>query len=303
MSRSTGISLHIGVNILDPAGYPLDPPDEDWPDGWDGPLHGCHTDAEAMYAIAKKQGFDARMLLSEDATAANVIAEIRKAAKQLKAGDTFLITFAGHGGQVPDVTGDEAEEGDEFDTWDETWCLFDRHFIDDEQQVLYSEFAAGVRIIILSDSCHSGTVMRSSTARDDESISRTMPRGTVHACYYARKKEYDALQKNLKRVRPSDIGAKILLISACQENEIAGDGTPNGQFTGALLRVWKNGKFAGTYKEFHQKIVDDLNKKYEADEMAFSRGEIEDEPIHQTPNLNHGHEPDEELLNARPFSF
>jgi hypothetical protein len=297
------MSLHIGVNVLDPAGYPLDPPDEEWPNGWDGPLEGCHSDAEAMCALAKKAGFDTRILLSEKAIADDVIAEIRRAAKQLKAGDTFLITFAGHGGQIPDVTGDEAEDGDEFDTWDETWCLHDRHFIDDEQQVLYSEFEAGVRIIILSDSCHSGTIMRSSNPKDDEPVSRTMPRGTVHACYQARKKEYDDRQKNLKRVRPEDIGAQVLLISACQENEIAGDGTPNGQFTGALLKVWKDGEFAGTYKDFHQQITDELQKKYEADDIAFSRGDIEDEPIHQTPNLNHGHEPDEELLNARPFSF
>jgi hypothetical protein len=299
---SKGISLHIGVNVLDPAGYPLYPPDDEWPNGWDGPLQGCHSDAEAMCAIAKKQGFDTRMLLSGDATVDKVTAAIRQAAAELKAGDTFLITFAGHGGQIPDVTGDEAEDGDEFDTWDETWCLHDRHFIDDEQQVLYSEFEPDVRIIIVSDSCHSGTIMRDNE-RDDEPGSRTMPRGTVHACYHARKKEYDDLQRNAKRVRPGDIGAKIVLISACQENEIAGDGTPNGQFTGALLSVWKDGDFTGTYKEFHEQIVDALDKKYEADNIAFGRGDIEEEPIHQTPNLNHGCEVDKELLNARPFSF
>lgn len=305
MADPIGMSLHIGINVLNPAGYPLDPPDdEDWPDGWDGPLEGCHADAEAMCAIAEKQGFDTTLLLSEEATADRVISEMRRAAEKLSAGDTFLVTFAGHGGQIPDVTGDEAED-DEFDTWDETWCLYDRHFIDDELAVRYSEFKPGVNIVVLSDSCHSGTVLRD-TNRDAEPPkpgARTMPRGTVHACYFARKKEYDDLQKDLPPIDRESIGSKQLLISACQENEIAGDGDPNGQFTGVVLKVWNDGAFDGTYREFHAQIIDELEKKFQGDNEAFSRGDLEDEPIHQTPNLGPGPEPDADLLNARPFSF
>lgn len=304
MTKPTGLSLHIGVNVLDPAGYPLDPPDEEWPNGWDGPLKGCHADAEAMCAIAAEQGFVTKMLLSEKATSKNVTAEIQKAAAELSAGDVFLLTFAGHGGQVPDVTGDEAEDtGDEFDAWDETWCLFDRHFIDDEQAVLYSAFKPGVRIVVFSDSCHSGTVLRSSNDLDDSPLTRTMPRGTVHACYHARKKEYDKLQRSLPRVRPGDIKAETLLISACQENEVAGDGSPNGQFTGAVMRVWDNGKFDGSYKTFHAEVVAELKRGYEERQAAFTRGELEDEPFLQTPNINTGLATVKELLGQRVFSI
>lgn len=310
MTNPQGMSLHIGVNDLNPAGYPLDPHDDEWPEGWDGPLKGCHTDAESMCAIARERGFETKILLSEEATADNVKAEIRKAAAGLSAGDTFLITFAGHGGQVPDITGDEAESGDEFDAWDETWCLYDRHFIDDEQLVLYSEFKPGVRIVVFSDSCHSGTVMRSANTLDDKPVSRTMPRGTVHACYHARKKEYDALQKNLRKVRPDEISADTLLISACQENEIAGDGSPNGAFTSAVLRVWDNGKFDGSYKGFHEQVVADLQRAYEEANEEFSRGNTENEPIHQTPNIdtmvakrNIDATRRTNILDERPFSI
>ncbi|MBK6876066.1 MAG: hypothetical protein IPG99_06305 [Ignavibacteria bacterium] len=37
--------------------------------------------------------------------------------KILRKGDLFVIYYSGHGGQVSDVNGDEA------DAYDETWCL------------------------------------------------------------------------------------------------------------------------------------------------------------------------------------
>ena len=57
---------------------------------------------------------------------------MRGAAKALKPGDLFFLTYSGHGGQVPDVTGDED------DKQDETWCLYDGQLIDDE---LYFELS------------------------------------------------------------------------------------------------------------------------------------------------------------------
>ena len=72
-------------------------------------------------------------------------------------------TYSGHGGQVDDVNGDED------DALDETWVLWDRQLIDDELFSLWSQFAPGVRITMLSDSCHSGTVLRMiATFRDVE---------------------------------------------------------------------------------------------------------------------------------------
>ena len=56
-----------------------------------------------------------------------------------------------------DVTGEEADKRDE------TWCLFDSQLIDDELYFELAKFASGVRILVLSDSCHSGTVTRDAT--------------------------------------------------------------------------------------------------------------------------------------------
>lgn len=307
MGKITGISLHIGLNELDASKYPMDPYDPDFPDGWHGKLGGCHRDAEAMCEIAKSQQLETTMLLSEKATVENVKGAVADAAGKLKAGDTFFISFAGHGGSIPDLTGDEREEGeDEFgvDEYDETWCLYDRHLIDDEKNLMYLDFGAGVQILELSDSCYSGTGDRSD---DDEMDSipgvRRMSRGMSDACYIARKEQYDQIQYDAKEVldakpeEEQERKASYLLISACQEDEIAGDGSPNGKFTGAVLTVWNKGIFRGTYKEFRDEVAQELVDSFKQDEADHARGVLEYPPIFQTPNLRQG-EATDETFNA-----
>jgi len=46
----------------------------------------------------------------------------------------------------------------------------------------------------------------------------------------------------------------VLLISGCQDNQRSADGPFNGRFTGALLRVWNEGKFSTSYRRFFRKI-------------------------------------------------
>lgn len=148
------ISLHIGVNHVDASQY----------NGWDGALSGCENDAATMVEIAAAEGFAARPLLSGEATSTNVLAGITAAAGELEAGDIFLLTYAGHGAQLPDAGGDEG------DRQDETWVLFDRMLIDDELEAAFSAFAPGTDIVMLSDSCHSGTVFRSMFSTEQQSF-------------------------------------------------------------------------------------------------------------------------------------
>jgi hypothetical protein len=258
-SQGKGLSLHIGINRLNPKCYPTDPDDLEG-SGWEGPLNACEWDAKDMKNIADSQGFESTILLTKKATVKNVTDAIREAAKTLTKGDSFFLTYSGHGGRVEDISGDEAG-GPE----DQTWCLYDRQLIDDELAVLYSQFEAGVRILVLSDSCHSGTVTKAIdrlepalTPEENKEIFgtekptfRMMTRETANAVYYARWKFYDDIQNNLKQVKDSDIKASIRLISACQDNEIAADGMKNGKFTGVVKKIWDDGKFEGGCKQFY----------------------------------------------------
>src|SRR5258705_7150532 len=149
-----GKSLHIGLNRVDPVHY----------DGWDGKLNACENDTSLYETLAKKNGFVTKKLLNEDATASAVLEELQRVCGELVSGDIFFISYSGHGGSLPDLNGDE----DDAYRNDETWCLYDRQLVDDELFLCYSQFRAGVRILIFSDSCHSGTVSR--YARDSNEV-------------------------------------------------------------------------------------------------------------------------------------
>jgi hypothetical protein len=242
---SKGLSLNIGLNSVSPAHY----------SGWSGPLAACEADARDMFDLAVGKGFKAETILTTKATRAAVIDRISAAATKLKSGDTFFLTYSGHGGQIPDLNEDEA------DLEDETWCLFDGEIVDDEMAALYAKFAAGVRIVVLSDSCHSGTVTKmrafglSNDSNTDNSKGRRyrfMPPDVALATYRANRRMYTPILKKAPAPEPK---ASILLISGCQDNQLSQDGTFNGLFTGTLLKVWKDGQFVGDYRRFHREIV------------------------------------------------
>jgi len=261
------LSLHIGLNAVDPGAY----------EGWDGPLAACEFDAKDMAAIAKGKGMKPTVLLTKKATRAAFLAQTRAAAKTLKAGDFFFLSYSGHGGQVPDTNHDEPDKKDE------TWCLFDGQLIDDELYFELSRFAAGVRMLVLSDSCHSGTITRERPAPPPAGWrSKLMPIGVGMRVYEAHKAFYDKLQADVAKAAGGAKGVvdpdaalasvtltgpaaqatdmagpfkpAVILISGCQDNQTSLDGDHNGAFTEQLLRVWNHGKWKGGYASFHGQI-------------------------------------------------
>ena len=147
-------SLHIGLNTVDPASY-----------GAPFELIACEADARDMRRIAEARGSTAEVLLTAEATCDAVLEAIASASSELEAGDLFFLTYSGHGGQVQDVDGDEED-----DQLDETWCLFDTQLRDDDINTALASFAEGVRILMLSDSCHSGTVSRGIALERDQKL-------------------------------------------------------------------------------------------------------------------------------------
>jgi len=237
-----GISLHIGLNYVDPNHY----------SGWDGKLTAAEYDANDMYLITKSQGLQPTKLIRNEATRRAVISAIKNAAITLTTNDLFVISYSGHGGQLPDMNGDED------DGLDETWCLFDGELVDDELSNLWSTFQQGVRILVISDSCHSGTVVKLDRSIDrpkTEITPKFMPSEIAHTTYFNNKEFYDKILENVKDVNSQNILASVKLISGCQDNQSSYDGTFNGQFTGALKKIWKGGRFSGAYFSFYEQIM------------------------------------------------
>lgn len=274
-----GLSLAIGLNSVDPKHY----------GGWSGELNACEADAGEMAALAKARGFRPTVLLTRSATRARVQAELKKAAQTLKSGDIFMLSYSGHGGQLPDLNDDEP------DAQDETWCLFDGEQVDDELHSLLFRFAAGVRVLVFSDSCHSGSAVRMAYyhgtmaaragAGAPEVRYRAMPWDAAMRTYRLNKTFYDRILRDPKlREAPQEAAASILLISGCQDNQLSQDGAFNGLFTGQLLRVWKNGMFKGSYRDFHKAIVGRM-------------------PPDQTPNYFRAGRTSAAFENQRPFSI
>jgi Caspase domain len=270
----TAVSLHIGLNEVDPGHYA----------GWSGELAACEFDCEDMQAIADGRGFKSTSLVTKQATRDAVIDAMTAAAASLKAGDLFFVSYSGHGGQVPDFNADED------DALDETWCLYDGQLIDDELYVMWAAFAADVRILVVSDSCHSGSVIKAMTEDGGDAMMhrldaegylvdhndkrvRAMPRRQSAKVFRNNKAFYEKIGTSIIRADSSllakeliqPVAATVRLISGCQDNQYSYDGFENGQFTGTLLTVWNDGRFDGSYADFHTAICARM-------------------PVNQTPN-------------------
>ncbi len=278
-----GWSLHLGLNRLDRGHY-----------GGDGELFGCHFDAEDMERIAGERGFEKRiLLLDEAATREAVKTAIAEAAAELKAGDVFMFTYAGHGSQVPDFNADEDDGADE------TLCLFDGMLIDDELYELWSRFADDVRIVMISDSCHSGSVSRSSRVIAPEVMAagqpsvrtRLLPPELAARTFRNHRQFYMELgrqqrgpdERLLSRELNMPLRAPVLLLAGCQDNQESQDGVGNGRFTQELLRVWDEGRFQGDWRRMAELIISNM-------------------PPNQTPRLSLIGRAPESLAAQSPFA-
>ncbi|MER6917113.1 caspase family protein [Streptomyces sp. NPDC000594] len=265
---ATGRSLHLGLNSVDPARY----------GGWDGRLLACENDARDMERLARGAGFETKVLLTPECTVENVVTELGRVVRRSAPGDIVLLTYSGHGGQVPDLDEDES------DRLDETLVLYDREFLDDEVRRELAHAADGVRILVFLDCCHSGTAVELpvGAAEGGGFAPRMMPPDRQREIFERDRELYRDIQRSLAE----DGGAAeadVLLISACQDHQVAADGPVNGRFTETLLEVWGGGYDTGGYRAFHQDILRRM-------------------PRDQSPNLHLSGQVAGDFLDQRPFT-
>lgn len=139
-------------------------------------LAGAVNDARRMADVATRVfGFDRRdvVFLSDlDATRAGILKAFkRELIDRTRPGDRVLFYYAGHGAQVVDASGDEADDGldevlvpsdarAELAAADPT---LDGVILDDEIDGLVSALK-GREVTVIVDACHSGTITRAALA-------------------------------------------------------------------------------------------------------------------------------------------
>lgn len=283
-----GISIHVGLNTIDPKHY-----------GTTGDLPYCVNDAKEMRKLAIAEGYQVQdILLNKEATAANILMAFIKASERLEAGDKLLFTYSGHGSYFPDLNGDED------DKYDETWVLYDRMMIDDELYYSLSKFRRGVRIVLISDSCHSGTVakpliMSNGGIEFSDKRKLNIPERKVlveilkseaEMLYKRHKALYDPHLKFIPSSKDLTIQASVILLAASQDDQLSMGVSRTGRklslFTDELITVYMKQKTGMNYKRFVAEIKKRIPAKYR-----------------QTPNYFETGIRNEAFLNERPFTI
>ncbi|HEY0740326.1 MAG TPA: S8 family serine peptidase [Chryseosolibacter sp.] len=237
---ATGFSLHIGVNQTDEKHYP----------GL-STLAGAVYDAFFWRDFAKSLGYQTRLLTDEEAKSETVLETMRAIKNQMRPGDIFLVTYAGHGGYMEN----DKQQGLNREPYNQTWCLYDRQLIDDEIFECFKLFDKGTRILVVSDSCHSGTVTRDGEVNFNNFLNRGMTRTAAEFGLRSRKvptelqrqiqqrnqSTYSKIQKNYETVAQAEgLMAAVKLLAACQDDEETLDGEKNGIFTEAFIEIFKS---------------------------------------------------------------
>jgi hypothetical protein len=220
-------------------------------------LSGCVNDAHAWASLLNEHydfpTADISMLIESEATYAAIIAGLKSLLAGAQPGDVLVFTNSSHGTYLVDADGDES-------MYDEALCPYDvvdHPLVDDELRVLFSDLPAGVRLTVISDSCHSGTVTRAVPFTPD----RRKPR-------FLRPKALGLPElDNPRACRPDDgtypaSGMKEVLLAACRDIQYAFDatldGTPHGVFTYHALATIAASDYAITYRELRERVLSTL---------------------------------------------
>jgi predicted chitinase/peptidoglycan hydrolase-like protein with peptidoglycan-binding domain len=196
----------------------------------DAPLRGCVNDVsdvrELLSAKCNFAASDIRVLLDSDATAANIRRHLQDwVVREAAPADRLLFHFSGHGTQLPGHDG----------TVHDVVCPFDFDFTeanalsDVDFSAIFKALPAGVGLVWISDSCHSGDLARGRA--NPSAIPRFLPpppqiMAQIDALLMrgGAKRSLNGVVERLKGV----------LIAGCQSHETSADALFDGRYNGAL---------------------------------------------------------------------
>jgi hypothetical protein len=266
-SSRKALAIAIGVGRVDPKHY----------FGWEGIDSTCENDARRMAAFAESKGFrlvgpppgvgtGTDPILSAAATKEVVLGAMDRAIDELEAEDILFVFFSGHGSQYtkrrkPLTSG-------------ESFALYDGYLLDAQWKAMLARFKPGVRLLVISESCHSGgfgppeevdplteyeEMVKAEEKRLGEGTKikkmkhRAVPLDIAQQVFNDQEKEFETTLLGLSDSEPE---AWVLLIAACQANQLSEVGPENGMFTSRLLSILENqdDKFQGDYQQLYRKV-------------------------------------------------
>jgi len=240
-------------------------------------LNGCVNDAKDMVALCKGLlGFKAtevKLLTDAQATKAAIMAELKAAVADAKAGKIsyLLFSWSSHGTQVADKSGDEPDGMDEAfvpydidqkgNDWDPAHIISD-----DELHDLFAQLPPNVLLEVYLDTCHSGSGLR-------EAFSLTAPRpkfiaplATPATARQAAVRGF-TLQPRTTAKGKSKGAAKALagehhiLWSGCKDNQTSADAFFSGRYNGAFTYYFCKVMNATHNKQSRKAVVAEMRKQ------------------------------------------
>lgn len=199
----------------------------------------------------KKQNIVA--LKNEQATCRAIKQQLEKLITTATKGDVIYIHFSGHGQQITDLNGDEADGKDEaFIPYDAQFSFKkgkyegENHLVDDQLNSYLHRLRQRVgkegKIVVVADACHSGDITR---ANEDELPQNLVVRGTstifsidniksaVNRFLRLFSKEVSVSEKAHVE-KPSNLPIEWVLISACESGGVNQEYQGKGSLTTAL---------------------------------------------------------------------
>lgn len=210
-------------------------------------LAGCVNDALDWADLLRTHGYEVTLLLDQGATKANILTELQRMVAAAGWADRIVFTFSGHGSWIPD------DDGDEVDGRDEVLCAHDYAdgglISDDELQAVAGGTRFGTGLLVLADSCHSGSVNRvMAGARDTRFLA-------PHRFTYLTESEAIDAERDVavKQLRTAS------LISGCADAEYSYDAwfgmRANGAFTRAAIDTYQPGMSLAAWHKAIRRIL------------------------------------------------
>jgi hypothetical protein len=239
-------------------------------------LRGCVNDVINLKGVLLKYyGFpkgNIKTLMDLQATKKNIQAGIEKLVRGAKRGDVLVIHYSGHGSNVPDKNGDEADHRDEI------MCPTDLDWkdplLDDWLRSTFNGLPSGVSLTVIMDSCHSGSVTRAIEPPDVKIKERYLPSPwdlvAVESGRSLRGTTRGTLRSRASVAGGSDtvdVNIPELLISGCRDTQTSADafikGTYNGALTYHLVAAINEKKGIITYGDLHARTIALLKGRYD----------------------------------------